>query len=363
MNNRETLIWLNSLKCVGCITASKIEKYFGEIRFIWTASAKEIQNMSFINEKIKGLIIKNRNIEYYNRHIEKLKKLDIEVITIYDKKYPDSLKNIYAPPKVLYIKGEFLKENEKSIAIVGARKATAYGRWASEKFATELTQIGISVISGMAKGIDTKAHWGAINNNGRTHGILGCGVDVIYPKSNRELYNKIYNNGSIVSEFPPGTQPLSQNFPQRNRIISGLSLGVIVIEAGEKSGSLITAHHGLDQGKDVFALPGNINSIYSRGTNLLIKDGARVLMDINDILDEIVELKEIKNNNIEKNIKYEDLSEEESIIIKKIVEKPAHCDMIAYECGLNISKVNSILTILEMKGYIKQLPGKIFTVC
>lgn len=363
MNNRDTLIWLNSINVIGSKTIGKLERSFGELRLIWDAPGESIDKLTFLNEKNKNSIIKNRNKEYYNKHIHKIKELGIEIITIYDKKYPSGLKNIYEAPMVLYVKGEVLEEDIFSIGIVGSRKATAYGKWAAEKFSKELAQQGITVVSGMARGIDTRAHWGAIDSKGRTLAILGSGINVIYPRNNRELYYKICENGGVISEFPPDTPPLPQNFPQRNRIISGLSLGVVVIEAGEKSGSLITAHHAIDQGKEVFALPGNINSIYSRGTNLLIKDGAKLLVDIDDIFEEIIQLKDKRVSKRKERINYEDLSIDESAIIKCIIEKPIHCDIISHCCGLDISKVNSILTILEMKGLVKQLPGKIFTIC
>lgn len=361
MNNRETLIWLNSMKEISNTTIDKLEKYYGNINTLWEVSNDEINKLTFISDKIKSVLIKNKCVEYYNNHIEKINELDIDIITIYDENYPDNLKNIYNYPKVLYVKGNILEKDRLSISIVGSRKATAYGKWATEKFSRELGELGITIISGMALGIDTIAHMGAINGSGRTLAVLGSGVNVIYPKRNRELYNKIYNNGAIISEFPPDTKPLPYNFPQRNRIISGLSLGTVVIEASEKSGSLITAHSAIEQGRDVFALPGNINSIYSKGTNLLIKDGATPLMDIEDILEEIIELNNIKNNKKVEEINLDEFSEDEIKIIRCIREKPIHCDMIAYNCNMNISKVNSILTILEMKGIIKQLQGKIFT--
>ncbi len=363
MNNRETLIWLNTIKGIGSKTIDNLEKFFGDISIIWDISNSEINRLPFIKDIQKNRIIKSRNEEYYNNQIQRINELGIKVITSYDEEYPERLKNIYNYPKVMYINGTLKKEDDISIAIVGSRKATAYGRWAAEKFACELARLGITVISGMARGIDTMAHRGALEEKGRTLAVLGSGIDVIYPKSNRQLYKDICETGAVISEFPIGTQPLPQNFPQRNRIISGLALGIIVIEAGLKSGSLITAEHAIEQGKEVFALPGNINSIYSKGTNLLIKDGAKILMDIDDILEEIMELKDKCSYNQKRKINDINLSSDELEIVKCISEKPTHCDMITYHTGINISKVTSILTILEMKGIIKQLPGKIFTIC
>ena len=288
-------------------------------------------------------------------------ELGINVITVLDENYPINLRYVYDNPMVLYCKGDFIEEDNLSIAIVGSRKATAYGKWASEKFSRELAKLDITVISGMAKGIDTCAHKGALNGNGRTVAVLGSGIDVIYPKSNKDLYNEISQNGVVVSEFPIGTEPYATNFPLRNRIISGISLGVILIEATEKSGSLITAEHAMEQGKEVFAVPGNINSMFSRGTNTLIKDGAKIVLDIEDILEEIYELKEKLTSMEEKDVNYSDLSIIEMKIVNCLKEKPTHCDNIVYMTGLDISTVNSTLTILELKGIVKELQGRIYT--
>lgn len=362
MNKRDVLIWLNSINGITNRSIDKIEEYFTDISSIWYVSKEDILNINGINEKTKHEILKYRDDVYYEELCEKIKKSGATVVTILDERYPVSLLNIYDSPKVLYVMGELISIDNISIAIVGSRKATAYGKWAAERFADELGRMGITIVSGLARGIDTQVHTSALNANAKTIAVLGCGVDIVYPSSNRELYNKILNNGCIISEFPLGTRPLPQNFPQRNRIISGLSLGVVVIEASDKSGSLITANHAIEQGKDVFALPGNINSIYSRGTNLLIKDGAKLLMSVEDIVEEIGEIKQKYKDFKKEEVDYSSLSENEFMILKCISEKPVHCDMISYLTGIDISKTNSILTILEMKNLIRQLPGKVFTI-
>lgn len=363
MDNRDILVWLTSIEGVSIKTVDILEKYFGELSYMWNNDINEISAIKEISNRIKQNIIRNRNEVYYENLLKRIDNCKARVITYLDEEFPTNLKFIKDSPKVLYVKGQLMPKDEISLAIVGARKSTVYGRWVAEKISNELAELGITLVSGMAKGIDTQVHISAVNNKCRTIAVLGCGVDIIYPSSNREIYDKIQDNGCIVSEFPLGTQPLPYNFPQRNRIISGLSLGVVVIEATEKSGSLITAHHAMEQGKDVFAVPGNINSIFSRGTNLLIKDGAKLVMTIEDIIEEIpCILNRYPDLNKKIELDYTEFSEDEAEIIKCISEKPVHCDTISYRTGISITNINSILTILEMKGIIKQLPGRIYTI-
>lgn len=362
ISDREILIWLNDLG----LTNNQIKNIlsrFDTLTDFWEAGKNEIYNIDGLSDDVKEKIIKNKNEDKIENLIYKLEKNNINTITLLDESYPKSLKNIYDSPYVLYIKGQILKEDELAIAVVGSRKSTSYGKWACEKFTKELAELGVTIVSGLAIGIDTIAHRTALNEGGRTIGVLGCGIDIIYPQKNKYLYDEISEKGAIISEFPLGTPPLPYNFPQRNRIISGLSMGVVVIEAQEKSGSLITANHALEQGKEVFALPGNINSIFSRGTNKLIKDGAKLLLDIEDIIEEfpcLVEKNLMKNVN---NIDYSSLSETERKVIDLLKEGPLYIDIIAYKTGLDISTVNSILTILELKGFISELPGKLYSIC
>ena len=211
--------------------------------------------------------------------------MNIIKLTPNDKHYPIALKQIYDPPKELYCLGDIRLLNEPSISIVGAREATEYGKRIAKKLASDLSRRGVTIVSGLAKGIDSCAHEGSYNNLGKTIAVLGCGLDIIYPKENEELYKNIIKNGGlIISEFPLGTKPEKDNFPKRNRIISGISNGVVVVEAKERSGALITVDCALEQGKNVFAVPGNINSIYSEGTNNLIKEGAIPITSYKDVL-------------------------------------------------------------------------------
>lgn len=361
-SRREVLIWLNSIG-ISLANINKLTYSFEDLSEIWTASSDLIYSIRSIKPEVLALIIKSRN----NKTIEDLfylfSKENIQPITIYDEDYPKSLKYINDYPNVLYKKGNITEVDQLSIGIVGSRKATSYGIWACQKFTKQLVDMGVTIVSGVALGIDAVAHKTALEHGGRTIGILGNGIDNIYPIKNRFLYDEIPKNGAILTEFPMGTSPLPYNFPQRNRIIAGLSLGIIVIEAKEKSGSLITAHYTAEQGKTVFSVPGNINSIYSGGTNKLIKDGARPLLEIDDIIEEIYELQLLQLHNKKMGIDYTNCSDTEIKIIKEIEEGPVHCDIIAYKTGLDISSVISILTILELKGIIKELSSRTFTIC
>lgn len=262
--------------------------------------------------------------------------------------------------------------SEKSISIVGSRKATSYGLEAGEELAYQLSMLGITITSGMARGIDSSAHKGALKAKGRTIAVLGCGHDIIYPPENKALIEEIIKSGAVISEYLPGTKPMAMNFPARNRIISGISLGVVVIEAAENSGSLITANFALEQGREVFALPGNINRINSKGTNKLIKEGAKLTTCIEDILEELEIYNLIDNKKIdgidEDNIDneifdqkyYRGLDNEERRMIQCLKYEPLHVDYLANMTGYSIKHINSILTMLELKGVIEQMPGKIF---
>lgn len=360
LTNREVLIWLNSLN----ISNKNIEKIMAQtpdLKQLLSLNTRYLYNLKGINTNIIEKIIENRNKNYINRLFTTLEKHNIDVITILDEDYPESLHHIYDSPKVLFKKGSIQEKDEISIGIVGSRKSTQYGQWATEKFVKELVKMDVTIVSGLALGIDSVAHKSALEAGGRTIAVLGNGLDTIYPKRNKSLYEEIPQNGAIITEYPLGTPPLAYNFPQRNRMISGLSLGVIVIEAKEKSGSLITAYHALEQGKEVFALPGNINSVFSKGTNKLIKDGAKILMDIEDIIEEIYVLQQKFREKKTEEIDYSGLSPLEIKILEIIKDGPIHGDFIAAKTGIDIATINGILTILELKGLIKELSGRNFT--
>lgn len=360
ISNRNILIWLSSLN-IGNKNIEKVMEEVPQLVEIWNSPSSYIYNLKTIRPKIKEKMVSNRNEDYIERLFWNIDKYNIEVITILDENYPNQLKNIYDDPKVLYTRGDLIEDDKFSIAIVGSRKATSYGKWATEKFVRELAKLDITIVSGLALGIDGIAHRTALEENCRTIAVLGNGLDTVYPKKHKDIYKEIPKNGVIVTEYFLGVPPLAYNFPQRNRIISGLSLGTIIIEAKEKSGSLITASHALEQGKEVFALPGNINSVFSMGTNKLIKDGAKLITGIDDIIEEVYELQQKIITNKEQEIDYSQLSPLELRVFELIEEGPVHCDSIAFTTGLDISTVYSVLTILELKEMIKELTGGIFT--
>lgn len=366
MNNKiKYWIWLSSVPGVGAVKSRKLLEHFKDIESVWNAKGDELVILPFLSrtdvinltdEKIK----KNADIQ-----LENILKHGIKAVTIEDDMYPVSLKNIYDPPIVLYMKGN-IEKDEKFLAIVGSRRASSYGIKMAQTIAAELSKYGITVVSGMARGIDSYAHKGAIEAGGRTIAVLGCGLDIVYPSENKKLMENIISSGACVSEYLPGTSPIPGNFPARNRIISGISLGVIVIEAGERSGSLITADFALEQGREVFALPGNVNNYNSTGTNKLIKEGAKMVTGIDDILEEInisfteEKIKDFYAQRLKDDELFKGLDSNERKVLECLKLEPLHIDVIARKTGLGVGLISSILIMLELRGVVEQLPGNIY---
>lgn len=363
-DNIEYWVWLGSIPGIGAVKSKKLLEYFKDPYNVFCAKEIDFAALPFITRADILNLLDKGNREKVKKHIENINANDIKIITFKDENYPEYLKDIYDPPVILYMKGNLPKE-EKYLAVVGSRKATSYGLNMAEIISRELAKCDITVVSGMARGIDTFAHKGALSANGRTVAVLGCGLDIVYPYENKKLMGSIIENGACLSEFIPGTQPVAGNFPARNRIISGISMGVIVIEAGEKSGSLITANFALEQGREVFALPGNVISLNSAGTNKLIKEGAKMVTSLEDILEEIgAYFKDNNNNSFTKKLKddklLKGLEKDEIKIVEYLKLEPAHIDNIANKTGLDIKVVNSVVVMLELKGLVEQLPGKIY---
>ncbi len=311
---------------------------------------KLLEEIDNFDKRTINKIIRNINFDLkaYN---DKLNKLKVKITFWGDDNYPENLKLIEDSPVMLYYKGTLLDKDAEGISIVGARKCTDYGSWACEKIVNDLSLHGIPIISGMAAGIDKISHEIALKNGNRTIAVLGSGIDVIYPQINHNLYYDIIQNGAVISEFPVGTKPYPYNFPYRNRIISGIGQGVVVIEAKEKSGTLITANYGAEQGKEVFAAPGNINSIYSKGTNLLIRDGAKIVTSIEDILEEINYTKAVLET---QKLEPEGISK---IVYEEIQKNSKTADELSVILNIKIEEVSVILTILELNGYIIEIKG------
>ncbi|MGB6606928.1 MAG: DNA-processing protein DprA [Atribacterota bacterium] len=362
MKKNSLQYWLawNKITDIGPKRFYKLLEYFGSVDTAWQAKSGEISKILNLSSKIATRVFEEKNSINPEQELDLIDKHKVNVITIEDAQYPDNLKTIHYPPPVLYFKGTIVEADKNSISIVGSRKATYYGKMVAEKLSKDLALSSLTIISGMARGIDTAAHKGALSVNGRTIAVLGCGIDHIYPPENRRLAQEIQESGAVLSEFPLFTLPERQNFPRRNRIISGLSLGTVVVEAAEKSGALITADFALDQGREVFAIPGNINSPLSNGTHNLIKQGAKLVDNYQDILEEIHMVFPQKTAGKEIVKVNTSLKEEEKIIYRLINKEPAQIDEIITASKLSAGKVSEILLILELKDLIKEIEGKRF---
>jgi DNA processing protein len=353
---------LSLIPGVGSILLKRLLDRFKTPEAVFQEPLEELLSIEGLSEKVAREIRKGPLEKEVDKELYLLKEVGGEIVTLRDDSYPKRLRDIYDPPALLYVRGELKREDELAISIVGSRKTSAYGRWVTEKMSQDLARRGVTIVSGMARGIDSLAHWGAITGGGRTIAVLGCGVDVIYPSENRNLFTKIIGQGAALSEFPMGSPPEGGHFPKRNRIISGLSLGVVVVQASEDSGSLITANYALEQGREVFAVPGNVGSEGSRGTHQLIKDGARLVESSEDILEEIWPQWRREKEVIQKVEGPErDLSQEERKLYELLGESSLHIDVLIRESQFDPGKVSSLLLNLELKGLVSQWPGKCFS--
>ncbi|MDI6840800.1 MAG: DNA-processing protein DprA [bacterium] len=347
----KVIIKLSSIKGIGEAKLKEIISRFKPIPKVFDASNFELSNL--VDRKFIPAIknAKKKNVE---PELALLKKLNVNLVTFDSPHYPANLKPLPDAPPFLYVRGEILPQDEKAIAIVGSRRATPYGKFVAEKFAYELANEGITIVSGLARGIDTCAHMGALKANGRTIAVFGCGIDIIYPRENIALIQEIISHGACISEFPLGTQPWRGNFPTRNRLISGLSKAVVVIEATVQSGIFSTVEWALNQGREVFAVPGNITSETSKGVNRLIMDGAQPATSPQDIL-EYLGIKPVTKE--KEKLK---LDKDEKKVFDILSYEPMHVDNLAEILGIPISKVLGVLLELELRGVVKQLPGRNF---
>lgn len=329
---------------------------FKSARGVFEASRSELSSLGILDNRILVELSGSRYVELGQKQADLIHKVGGQVVTFLDQDYPQNLKNLDDAPPLLYVRGSLEEDDSLAIAIVGSRRATAYGRATAERLSFELASRGVTIISGFATGVDSAAHRGALRAGGRTLAVLGCGLDINYPASNRGLREKIVSSGALVTEFPLGTQPLAGNFPKRNRIVSGLSLGLVVAEAAIKSGTFSTVKWAADQGREVFAVPGDINRKTSSGTNRLIKEGAKLTTCADDVLEEIGISKRPAIQAAK-----ESVSDDEREVMERLEYGPVHVDEIAEHLKMPVSKTLAVLLSLELKGVVRQTPGKIFS--
>src|SRR3989441_8125169 len=362
MNTTEACIALNMLPTVGPVRLRKLLQVFGTPERVLTAKRGELRAVEGIGGEVADQIAAWQSTLDLTAELNRIRDFGATVITQESPSYPKSLREIHAPPIVLYVWGDLQERDNHAIGIIGARRTTHYGTEAAKKLAYQLAYAGLTVISGLARGIDTAAHQGALAAKGRTIAVIGSGLSKLYPPENRGLAEKIRSgNGAIVSEFSMEIEPDRQTFPMRNRIISGWSHGILVVEAGSNSGALITASQALEQGRSVYAVPGHINVPSAQGSNRLRQHGPQLVMDANDVLDDLqILLPETKPSPEAAARPLPPLSDEERRIYNAIDATETSIDDIAAKSGLPSAAVSSTLLQLELKRLVKQLPGKYF---
>ena len=350
-------VGFNLVKGIGAVRLQALQSHFGDLEIAWQAPADALQAAGLGARLVERLIQVRSKLDlgaYYQGILNK----GITILTWEDESYPSRLKEIEQPPPVLYAKGTLHKEDTWAVAVVGTRRVSAYGRQVTEEVAAYLASNGVTVVSGLARGVDAFAHQAALNVGGRTLAVLGCGVDQVYPPEHRQLSENLVKSGALLSDYAPGTPPDASNFPPRNRIISGLSMATVVVEAGETSGALITAQFAVDQGREVFAVPGNIYAPQSRGTNRLIFQGARPLLSGRDML-EILNLTRVnEQRQVRTSLPTDDI---EKKLLSVLSHEPLHVDEIRSQTGLPIERVTATLTMLELKGMVRQTGGMNFS--
>jgi len=336
---------------VGRVRIAQLKEHFGSLQHAWKAPEGRLKQAGLDSRSIGALVTLRPRISV-DDEMEKLERQKVRALICEGPKYPRRLKEIYDYPPVLYVKGSLPAEDEPCLAIVGTRRPTVYGRQVTEEIVADLARSGITIISGLARGIDSVAHRAALDAGGKTVAVFGCGLDIVYPGENTKLAQAIIEQGALVTEYPLGVKPKAENFPMRNRIMSGLSLGVLVVEAGERSGALITAQQAVEQNREVFAVPGSILSPASQGTNRLIQEGAKLVRNYADILQElnltiVVQQAEIRE--------FSPANEAESAILKQLSAEPNHIDEICRRSGLTMPEASSTLAMLELRGIARQV--------
>ena len=348
--------WLafNRVSGLGTARFRLLERHFRSMEEAWRAGPGELAQAG-LDRRVVSNILKRRPEIDPDAEAARLERQGIAAFNWHDSRYPRRLKEIYDPPPVLYVRGGLLPEDERSVAVVGTRRATVYGREATLAITGDLARSGVTIVSGLARGIDRVAHRAALDAGGRSIAVLASGLDIIYPKEHRGLAQEVEAHGALVSEYPLGVRPDARNFPRRNRIMSGMTLGTLVTEAGEKSGAMWTVRHALEQNREVFCVPGSVFSPASSGTNLLIQEGAKLVMGYNDVLEELNLSAAVQQ--LELPSLPEPQDETESAVLGHLSHEPVHIDDLRRELDLPIAQVSSALAMMEIKGLVKQVGG------
>ena len=346
-------VGFNRVQGIGPARLENLLNEFGDIEAAWNASAIDLEKAKLSPRYVQALLDTRETLDL-DEEMESIEEAGFHVVTWHDEEYPERLRETGAPPPVLYIWGQLEMRDRWAAAIVGTRKPTPYGRTVTQDLAAALAVNGVTVISGLARGIDGIGHQAALKAGGRTIAVLGSGLDEVYPPEHRNLAEKIAQCGAVVSDYPLGTRPEGRNFPPRNRIISGLSLAVVIVEAGEGSGALITADFAAEQGRELYAVPGSLYSKASRGTHALLLSGARPLTSVDDLLEGLNLDLVARHEQAEQELPED---EKERSVYKALTSDPIHVDEIQLRCGLPVSEVTATLALLELKGRVKQVGG------
>lgn len=360
MTEQEAYIALNMMERIGPVGVRALVAALGSASAIFDASSAALQQADGIGPELAAALIRQRDDVPLAEELARAEDTGTRIITPLDAEYPEALRQIHDPPLALYMRGRLRPTDREAIAVVGTRRATHYGMDSARKLSYQLGKAGLCVLSGLALGIDTAAHEGTLRSGGRTVAVIGSGFDHFYPTENIGLAERIATQGAVMTEFPFARTPDKTTFPMRNRIVSGMSKGVLVIEAGRRSGAEITANQALSQGRSVFAVPGRIDSYASAGTNALIQQGAYLVTGVRDILEHFEMLFPVSGTDeaTAKPVAHPELGADEKVVVEYLVKGSAAIDVLIRESGLAPSKVASTLVALELKRLVRMLPGR-----
>ncbi len=350
---RKYWVGFNLVKGIGAARLRRLIDYFGSVEAAWKAPGQSLLSAGLSQKLVENFLVLRSDVSL-DRVWEQIQESGIQVLTWEDAAYPKQLIEIDQPPPVLYLRGDLQPDDDWAVAVVGTRRITAYGRQVAQEISSFLANNGITVISGLARGVDSVAHKSALDAGGRSIAVLGNGVDLIYPPEHKRLADAMIQHGALISDYPPGTPPDSVNFPPRNRIISGLARAVVIVEAGERSGALITANFAAEQGRDVFAVPGNINAPQSKGTNRLIQQGANPLLEPQEILETLNLTQVVEYRAARATLPIDPM---EARLLGTIGQEPRHIDDICRQTDLPIDQVSATLALMELKGMVRQVGG------